>query len=63
MTIDIDNLRDTLDRVVQRVDEARAATELIGEGDATALRELDAVVDDIAGDVAELKAQTGATRL
>ncbi len=58
MNTDMNDIRDGLDRIVERVAEARATTELISEGDASALRELDAVVDDIAETIAVLKRQT-----
>jgi hypothetical protein len=48
-----------LDQLAERVREARAAAETIADGDPTALAELDAEVDAMAGDVAALKAISG----
>ncbi len=48
-----------LERIGEGLQEARMATELLREGDATAIAELDAVVDAIAREVAELKTRTG----
>ena len=53
------DLLDRLDRLADRVREARAAAETIAEGDPTALAELDAEVDAMAEDVAALKAISG----
>ena len=47
-----------LDAIAARLEEARAAAKVISEGDPTALAELDAEVDAMAQDVAELKAMT-----
>ena len=47
-----------LDALAERVREARAAAEVIAEGDPTAMAELDAEVDAMAEDVAALKALT-----
>lgn len=48
-----------LERIGEGLQEARMATELLREGDATAIAELYAVVDAIAREVAELKTRTG----
>ena len=47
-----------LDDLAQRIEEARAAAQVIADGDPSAMAELDAEVDAIAKDVAELKAMT-----
>jgi len=47
-----------LDRLASRLEEARAAAAVIAEGDASAMAELDAEVEGMASDVAELKAMT-----
>jgi hypothetical protein len=47
-----------LDAIAQRLEEARAAAQVIAEGDPSAMAELDAEVDAIAADVAELKGMT-----
>jgi hypothetical protein len=54
----IDGIRAALARIDAQVEEARAAADLAEEGDATALQALDGVVDELAREVAELKAQT-----
>jgi hypothetical protein len=51
-------LAETLDRLGRRVEEARAAAQVIADGDPTAMAELDAEVDAMAEDVAALKAMT-----
>jgi hypothetical protein len=47
-----------LDAISRRIDEARAAAQVIADGDPSAMSELDAEVDAIARDVAELKGMT-----
>jgi hypothetical protein len=47
-----------LDAIARRLEEARAAAQVIADGDPSAMAELDAEVDAIARDVAELKALT-----
>ena len=47
-----------LDRLASRVEEARAAADVIAEGDPSAMAELDAEVDAMSRDVAELKGMT-----
>ena len=47
-----------LDQIAARVEEARAAADVIEEGDPTAMADLDAEVDAMAKDVAALKAMT-----
>ena len=49
-----------LGRIDEGLQEARMATELLREGDVTAMAELDAVVDALAREVAELKTRTSA---
>ena len=49
---------DTLDRLGRRIEEARAAAQVIAEGDPTAMAELNSEVDAMAEDVAALKAMT-----
>lgn len=60
MSLAPEDLVTQLDRIALHVDEARAAVALIGEGDPSAMQELDATVDHLAAAVAELKGQTGA---
>jgi hypothetical protein len=52
------DLRSVLDRLASRVEEARAAADVIAEGDPSAMAELDAEVDAMSRDVAELKGMT-----
>ncbi len=59
MSASASDLMARLDQLADRVREARAAAETIAEGDPTALAELDAEVDAMAGDVAALKAISG----
>ena len=47
-----------LDDIAARVEEARAAAQVIADGDPSAMAELDAEVDAMAKDVAELKGMT-----
>jgi hypothetical protein len=47
-----------LDDIAQRLEEARAAAQIIADGDPSAMSELDAEVDAMAQDVAALKAMT-----
>ncbi len=54
----IEGIRAALARIDAQVEEARAAADLAEEGDATALGALDGVVDELAREVADLKAQT-----
>jgi hypothetical protein len=61
VTLSPDDLAGTLDAIAAHLDEARAAVALIGEGDPSAMQELDGTVDRLAASVADLKAQTGRT--
>ena len=47
-----------LDAIARRLEEARAAAQIIADGDPSAMAELDAEVDAMARDIAELKALT-----
>jgi hypothetical protein len=47
-----------LDAIAQRLEEARAAAQVINDGDPSAMTELDAEVDAMATDIAELKTMT-----
>jgi polyhydroxyalkanoate synthesis regulator phasin len=51
-------LIERIDSLRSRVEEARAAAEVIADGDPSAMAELDAEVDAMAEDVAALKAMT-----
>ena len=58
--MDVTTIEAALGRIGEGLQEARMATELLREGDATAMAELDAVVDAIARELAELKTHTSA---
>ena len=60
MSLVPEDLATQIDRIAVHVDEARAAVALIGDGDPSAMQELDATVDRLAAAVAELKGQTAA---
>jgi hypothetical protein len=51
-------IAETLDTLARRIEEARAAAQVIAEGDPSAMAELSAEVDGMAQDVAALKAMT-----
>jgi hypothetical protein len=55
---DVATIEAALGRIAEGLQEARAATELLRDGDVTAMAELDAVVDAMAREVAELKSRT-----
>ena len=61
--MDVSAIETTLGRVEEGLREARAAVEILREGDTTAMQDLDAVVDALAGEVAELKGQTSGAGL
>jgi hypothetical protein len=50
-----------LDAIAARLEEARAAAAVIADGDPSAMSELDAEVDGMAAEIAELKAMTSGT--
>ncbi|HEX8160011.1 MAG TPA: hypothetical protein VF526_21740 [Solirubrobacteraceae bacterium] len=56
--MDVTTIDETLGRIQEGLTEARMATELLREGDVTAIAELDAVVDAMAREIAELKTRT-----
>jgi hypothetical protein len=58
--MDVTEIETTLGRIDEGLQEARMATELLRDGDVTAMAELDAVVDAIAREIAELKTRTSA---
>jgi outer membrane murein-binding lipoprotein Lpp len=59
MTAEASDLIARLDALAERVKEARAAAEVIAEGDASAAAELDQEIDRMAQDIAALKGITG----
>ena len=54
--LEIDEVRSRLDSLQARVREARAAAEVMAEGDPGAASELEAELDGMADDIAALKA-------
>lgn len=52
-----------LDALAAKVEECRAAVQTAEEGDPTALEAMRATVDDMAGDLAVLRAAVGGTDL
>jgi hypothetical protein len=58
--MDVTTIEAALGRIGEGLQEARMATELLREGDVTAMAELDAVVEALAREVAELKTHTSA---
>jgi len=56
--MDVTTIEEALGRIEEGVAEARVATELLREGDVTAISELDAVVDAMVREIAELKSRT-----
>ncbi len=58
MTAEASDLIARLDALAERVKEARAAAQVIADGDASAAQELDAEIDAMASDVAALKGIT-----
>jgi hypothetical protein len=56
--MDVTTIEATLDRIGEGLQEARSAAALLRDGDLTAMAELDAVVDAMAREVAELKTQS-----
>jgi hypothetical protein len=61
--MDVAPIEDALERIGEGLQEARSAAELLREGDVTAMAELDAVVDAMAREIAELKTKTNSGSL
>lgn len=61
--MDVTMIDGALERLGEGLAEARSATELLREGDVTAMAELDAVVEAMAREIAELKTHTSAGSL
>jgi len=57
--MDVESIEAALTRLEEGLQEARAATTLLGEGDATAMADLDEVIDAMAREIAEIKGRTG----
>ncbi len=56
--MDVAAIEATLARLQEGLGEARAAVAVLKEGDASAMQELDAVVEAMASELAALKTQT-----
>jgi len=59
--MDVSSIEAVLDRIDEGMQEARAATQLLRDGDYSAIADLNEVVDALAMELAELKSKTGAT--
>jgi hypothetical protein len=59
--MDVSSIEGALDRLDEGLQEARAATQLLRDGDYSAIADLNEVVDALALELAELKARTGAS--
>ena len=59
--MDVTTIEAVLDRIDEGMQEARAATQLLRDGDYSAVDDLNEVVDALALEIAELKAKTGAS--
>lgn len=59
--MDVTTIETVLDRIDEGMQEARAATQLLRDGDYSAVADLNEVVDALALEIAELKAKTGAS--
>ena len=56
--MDVTQIEDALGRLEEGLSEARAATELLREGDVSAVGDLNEVIDAMALEIAELKTRT-----
>ena len=59
--MDVSSIEAVLDRLDEGMQEARAATQLLKDGDYSAIADLNEVVDALAMELAELKSKTGAS--
>ncbi len=60
---DVEEIEGALGRLEEHVREARAAAEVLRDGDSAALGELDGTVDAMAQEIAALKSRTAGTGL
>ncbi len=56
--MDVSAIEEALDRLDEGLSEARMAAQLLREGDVTAVGDLNAVINAIALEIAELKGRT-----
>jgi hypothetical protein len=59
--MDVSSIEAVLDRLDEGMQEARAATQMLRDGDYSAIADLNEVVDALAMELAELKSKTGAS--
>jgi hypothetical protein len=59
--MDVSSIESVLDRIDEGMQEARAATQMLKDGDYSAIADLNEVVDALAIELAELKSKTGAS--
>ena len=59
VAMDVASIESALDRLEEGLQEARAATQLLKDGDTTAMADLDGVIDAMALEIAEIKATSG----
>ena len=57
---DVEEIRGLLGQLEEHLREARAAADVLADGDPTALADLDGTVDEMARQIAALKAKTAA---
>ena len=57
---DVEEIRGLLGQLEEHLREARAAADVLADGDPTALADLDGTVDEMAHQIAALKAKTAA---
>jgi len=56
--VDVTSIEEALGRLEESLSEARMATEMMRDGDVSAVADLNAVIDAMALEVAELKGRT-----
>ncbi len=56
--MDVSSIQDALGRLEEGLAEARAATEMMRDGDVSAVADLNDVIDAMALEIAELKGRT-----
>ncbi len=59
--MDVSSIEAALGRIDEGLQDARAATQLLRDGDLSAVADLNEVVDALAMEIAELKSKTGAS--
>jgi hypothetical protein len=57
--VDVSSIEAALRRLEESLAEARMATEMMREGDVSAVGDLNAIIDAMALEIAELKGRTG----